>query len=163
MNRFFIISFFVLTLIVFSGASFVPVIKPVNTIFETPLQTLSLGSTVIEVAVADNQQTRRQGLSQLSKLPPEHGLFFVFPESGTHGIWMKDMEFPIDIIWMNEQLQVVDIHKNISPDTYPESFHPQVPARFALEVEAGFSIKYDVKVGSTCTFKTSQTPQPSHF
>ena len=155
MRRLFIVSFFVLILAVFSGTSFIPTRESVNTIFKTPLRTLYLGSAVIEVAIADNQQTRRQGLSHLSALPPESGLFFVFKDSGTHGIWMKDMEFPIDIIWMDEQLQVVYIHQNVSPDSYPESFHPRVPARFALEVEAGFSLKYEVKIGNVCTFKTS--------
>ncbi|MFC1732706.1 DUF192 domain-containing protein [candidate division KSB1 bacterium] len=155
MNRFFVTSLFVLILVVFSGTSFVPTRESVNTIFETPLQTISFGSAVIDIAIADSQRTRRQGLSHLPALPPEHGLFFVFIDSDTHGIWMKDMEFPIDIIWLDEHLRVVDIHQSVSPDTYPTSFHPQVPARFALEVEAGFSVKYDVKVGSKCIFKTS--------
>ena len=134
---------------------FASIKEPVNSIFNTPLRALSVGSVVIEVAIADNQQTRRMGLSNLSSLSLKQGLFFVFPVNSTPGIWMKDMKFPIDIIWMNEKLQVVDIHRDISPDTYPTSFHPKVPAKFALEVNAGFSLKYDVKIGEVCFFKTS--------
>ena len=154
MNRFFIVGFFILSLIGFAGTSIIPLKEGENTIFKTPLKTISLGSAVIEVAIADNQETRRKGLSYLSSLPSKTGLLFVFSESDTHGIWMKDMQFPIDIIWMDEELRVVDIHQNISPDTYPTSFHPKVPARFALEVEAGFSSEYDIRIGSVCTFET---------
>ena len=124
MNRFFVAGSFVIILLAFAGTSLVPTKKPVNNIFNTPLKSLSIGSTVIQVAIADNQQTRRMGLSHLSSIPEDHGLFFVFRESDTHGIWMKDMEFPIDIIWMNEQLQIVGVYRNISPDSYPTSFHP---------------------------------------
>ncbi|NQV93440.1 DUF192 domain-containing protein [Candidatus Kaiserbacteria bacterium] len=125
-----------------------------NTIFDSPLRAFTLGSVVMEVAIADTQQARRQGLSHITVLSPENGLFFVFPESGIHGIWMKDMKFSIDVIWLNEKLEVVDINRDISPDTYPTSFHPQTPARFALEVNAGVSLKFDVKIGSVGTFKT---------
>lgn len=155
MNRFFVTGFFILALFVFVGTSFVPTNDFVNTIFDTPLQTISLGSATIDVAIADNQQTRQKGLSYLESIPLDTGLFFVFKDSGLHGIWMKDMKFSIDIIWMDEQLRIVDIHRDISPDTYPTSFHPQVPARFALEVEAGFSLKHDVKIGEVCILKAS--------
>jgi hypothetical protein len=156
MKYFFTTGVLVLILFVFIGMFFVSFSTKefVNTIFDTPLQALTLGTVSIEVAIADNQQTRRQGLSNLSFLPDNKGLFFVFKDSDAHGIWMKDMKFPIDIIWLNEQLQVVDIHKNVSPDTYPESFHPKIPSRFALEVEAGFSIKHDIKIGNTFIFES---------
>ena len=155
MNRFFTIGFFVAILLVFAGTSFIPTEGPVNTVFNTPLQTLSIGSATIDVAVADNQRARHIGLSHLASLPSGRGLFLVFNDSDIRGIWMKDMKFPIDIIWLDEQLRVVDIHKNISPDTYPTTFYSSVPARFVLEVNAGFSSEYDVTIGSVCTFSTS--------
>ncbi|HEC32697.1 MAG TPA: DUF192 domain-containing protein [Candidatus Kaiserbacteria bacterium] len=153
MNRLFIIGSFILLLLAFTGTSLIPKNDTVNTVFEMPLQTISIGSAVINVAIADNQKTRRKGLSGLPSLPLDSGLFFVFRDSGKHGIWMKDMKFPIDIIWLNEQLQVIDIHQNISQDTYPETFRPRIPAKFVLEVDAGFSLKYDVKVGSVLSWR----------
>lgn len=155
MNRFFIVGLFILILFAFTGTSFIPTKDIKNTIFDTPLQTISLGSAVIDVAIADDQQTRRKGLSDLPSLPSNSGLFFVFKDNDTYGIWMKDMKFPIDIIWLDEKLKVIDIYRNISPDTYPTTFRPQAPARFVLEVEAGFSVKYDVKIGSVLSWQTS--------
>lgn len=152
---FFVAGIFVLTIFVFAGESFIPKNEPVNTIFEGSLRTLSLGSTMINVAIADTEQARRKGLSNLPALPQGHGLFFVFEESGTYGIWMKNMKFPIDIIWMGTDMQVVDIHRNISPGTYPTSFYSRVPARFVLEVGAGFSLLYNIEIGSVGSFEES--------
>ncbi|MBI2617975.1 DUF192 domain-containing protein [Candidatus Kaiserbacteria bacterium] len=131
-----------------SASFFAAVSQSENTIFHTTLSTFSIGTTNIEIAIADTPQARRLGLSHLSSLREKQGLLFVFPKSDFHGIWMKDMLFPIDIIWLDENLHVVDLSLNVSPDTYPKTFHPKSPARYVLEVNAGFSEKYDVAVGS---------------
>jgi hypothetical protein len=122
--------------------------KSKNILPETPLKTLHLESASVKISIAEDEDLQLKGLSGIEQLPSGYGLFFVFKEEGFHGIWMKDMKFPIDIIWMDKKLQVIDIKKDISPDTYPELFYPQTPALFVLEVEAGFSIKNNVKVGT---------------
>lgn len=134
----------------------VSVKKNTNSIFEGETRQFFIGSSVLKVAIADTQATREKGLSDITHLPQDSGLFFVFSERGQSGIWMKDMLFPIDIIWMNDVLEVVDVHTDVSPDTYPTSFHPRTPAQFALEVNAGFSKKHDVKIKSTGSWKTPQ-------
>lgn len=154
MNRFFAIGFFVLVLIIFSGKTLLPKEESINTIFESPLQSLTLGSVTIKVAIADTQNARQQGLSYIKQIPQKYGLLFVFPEKDLHGIWMKDMKFSIDVIWLDEQFKIVDIDRNVSPDTYPQSFHPQVPARYTLEVNEDFSSEFDVEIGSTVTLKS---------
>jgi uncharacterized membrane protein (UPF0127 family) len=50
---------------------------------------------------------------------------------------MKDMLFPIDIVWIDSEYRVVSIAKNISPDTFPKTFFPTQSARFVLEMNAG--------------------------
>lgn len=154
MKRFLIVFLFVITIAMFVLAFFIYANKPVNTVFEGVLHTMSLGSTTIDVAIAGSQETRQKGLSNLKYLPKNHGLLFLFPENGTHSIWMKDMKFPIDIIWLDETLQVVDIKKEVSPDTYPTSFHPKVPSRYVLEVSEGFSQKNDIEIGSVVFLET---------
>lgn len=120
-----------------------------NTVFSTPLSMFSIDTTELRIAIADTPESRRLGLSHLPALKEKHGLLFVFPKSDLHGIWMKDMRFPIDIIWFDENLRVVDLYENASPDTYPKTFHPKTPARYVLEVNAGFAEKYDIGAGST--------------
>ncbi len=147
MKTLFIVVVLVLASFILSGSPFISPNDPVNDIFETELRSFYFKSTSIEVAIADNQKTRRTGLSNLEYLPQERGLLFVFDNSDTYGIWMKDMNFPIDIIWLDKYLNVVDIHENISKDTYPTSFYPKAPVMFILEVNTGFSSKYNVEIG----------------
>lgn len=101
----------------------------------------------VEVELARSQQERTQGLSGRDKLDNKTGMLFIFDESDTHGFHMKDMNFAIDIIWMDENGKVVDTTPYLSPDTYPETFRPSDPVRYALEVPAGFSQDHGIKVG----------------
>ena len=86
------------------------------------------------VRIADSLAERAQGLSGTAALAPDEGMLFVFERAGMYGFWMKDMYYPIDIIWLNDELRPVGITKNISPDTFPTVFYPPVPVRYVLEV-----------------------------
>src|SRR3989344_6539540 len=62
---------------------------------------LTIGNHTFEVDIADNALTRAQGLSGRSSLGEREGLFFLFSSAGNYGFWMKGMNFPIDIVWLN--------------------------------------------------------------
>ena len=96
-----------------------------------------LNGKTFTVSIADTAATRQTGLSGSLPLPEAHGLLFVFDRDGRHAIWMKDMRFSLDIIWINRDGVVVHIEKEVSPDTYPRAFSSPVPARYVLEVSAG--------------------------
>ena len=68
-------------------------------------KTIHIGRVPIAVAIADTLEKRTQGLSGRESLSANEGLLFVFSTSGAYGIWMKDMRFPIDIIWISEKTQ----------------------------------------------------------
>ena len=102
----------------------------------------------VPVEVADTHIKRTQGLSEREELSEDSGLLFVFEKSDRHGIWMRDMHFPIDIIWIGEDGRIVDIKQNVSPDTYPQIFQPQEPARYVLEVNAGFTEQHGIEIGA---------------
>lgn len=110
-------------------------------------QTLFINEVSIPVDVANTDPERTQGLSGKSALDEKAGLLFVFEQPDTYGFWMKDMQFPIDIIWIDETWVVVDITENISPDTFPRVFKPQTPIKYVLEVNAGFATKNNISVG----------------
>jgi uncharacterized membrane protein (UPF0127 family) len=103
-----------------------------------------IGGTVVLADIADTEEKRTIGLSSRNTLSPDAGMLFLFPEEGHHGIWMKHMRFPIDIIWISKDFRIVDIKKNVSPDTYPDIFRPSSPALYILETTAGFSDKYTI-------------------
>jgi uncharacterized protein len=87
--------------------------------------------------IASTTESRAQGLSGRSEVPPNYGMLFVFGEPGLYGMWMKDMLVPIDIVWLDEAGTVIGVQENISPDTYPETFYPPQPASYALETRPG--------------------------
>lgn len=98
---------------------------------------IKIDGITFNVLVADTKEERSKGLSGRAGLDARQGMLFVFPENDQHGIWMKDMKFPIDIIWISENLRIVDIKRDASPDSYPESFTNVRPARYVLELSAG--------------------------
>lgn len=101
----------------------------------------------VSVEVADEDDERVTGLSGRDPLPDNHGLLFVFDEDGYPAIWMKDMRFAIDIIWIDREGVIVDIAQAVQPDSYPRTFSPQDEARYVLEMTAGYADARNVRVG----------------
>ena len=99
----------------------------------------SIEVTLDTVEIADTPEERAQGLSGRTSIPDDHGMLFVFPEAGSYGFWMKDMQTSIDIIWLSDDGEVLRVNANVSPDTYPDSFYPPRPVRYVLETRAGLA------------------------
>lgn len=119
---------------------------------EEGLPAVLLGETTFKVEIVDTQDKRTLGLSGRESLPDDSGMLFVFENSYFHGFWMKDMNFPIDIIWLDENLKVVHIEKNVQPESFPEVYLPDKPALYVLEINAGEAEKNSIKVGSEIVF-----------
>lgn len=109
----------------------------------------------ISVLLADTELKRIRGLSDRQSLAADEGMLFVFPTEDFHGIWMKEMLFPIDIIWLQKtqinadtellsgsdtkaQLLVADTKENVLPWTFPAVFYPKEKTQYVLEVPGGF-------------------------
>jgi len=101
----------------------------------------------ITVSIADTQSTRKRGLSGRTGLGPDEGMLFIFPEDDWYAFWMKDMRFAIDIVWLSSDGTVITIAPSVSPKTYPHSFIPSAPARYVVELPAGFAREYNLKMG----------------
>lgn len=107
-----------------------------------------IGSTTVDVSVADSVPERIQGLSDTPFLPEHVVKLFVFEAEGNHSIWMKDMNYALDILWLNKEGLVIHIEEDVSPDTYPKSFASPVPAWYVVEANAGFVVQNQIKIGS---------------
>ncbi len=105
-----------------------------------------VGKTFV-VDVSDTSYTMTRGLSDRESLSSDSGMVFIFGTSDKHGFWMKNMLFPIDIIWMDENLVVNHIEKSVSPLSYPKTYYPNSPSLYVLEVKAGESDRLGLKVG----------------
>ena len=100
---------------------------------------ISIGGTDLHVEIARTRKEKTTGLSHRTSLRESRGMLFIFENEGIHSFWMKNMHFPIDIIWINANKRVVHIEHEITPETYPQSFASSVPAQYVLEVPAGYA------------------------
>ena len=92
---------------------------------------------IITVEVADTAESRRIGLSNRESLYSNAGMLFVFDETlSTNCFWMKDTLIPLDMVWLDDEKRVVTITENVTPETYPDSFCPDEPAKYGLEINA---------------------------
>lgn len=105
------------------------------------------GDVKVYVAIADEAHEREQGLSYYKSMEPDSGMLFVFENPGKHQIWMKDMYFDLDILWLDRNRKVVHIKENATPDSYPEVFTPSQEASFVLEVPAGWVEWNNIQLG----------------
>ncbi len=116
-------------------------------IFSPGTPIIHIGEIPIQVKIVDTPDSRKQGLSGQEELPGVDGMLFVFDTSDYHEIWMKGMKFPIDIIWIDESLIVINVEEAVSPDTYPRKFRPTRPARYAVETNAQYADTFGITAG----------------
>lgn len=109
------------------------------------------GDVSIHVAIADTPTERQLGLGGRELMAAGQGMLFIFDESKRWRIWMKNMAFGIDILWLDKKGRVVDIREHVYPEMYNkntlEVFEPREPARYILEVLVGFSGASGIRVG----------------
>lgn len=118
-----------------------------------PTKTLLWKETPFVVSIAKAEQDRVCGLSNRVGLEAGEGMFFVFDNPAFHGMWMKDMRFPIDIIWLDENLRVLTVFHDVSPQTYPRVFYPQQKASYVLEIIAGTAKNYGMETSRRFQWK----------
>lgn len=105
----------------------------------------------IEVAIADSDKERSQGLMDVRNLPSDKGMLFIFEENQARSFWMANTPLSLDIIFINEDFEIVRIHKSAQP--YSEkSFSSEKPARYVIETNGGFCISHDIQEGTKVSF-----------
>ncbi|MFQ5800599.1 MAG: DUF192 domain-containing protein [Candidatus Hydrothermarchaeales archaeon] len=110
---------------------------------------------VVQVEVAQTPAQLETGLMYREGLKDYSGMLFIFESEARHRFWMKNMNFPIDIIWMDSNLDIVDITREAAPCSKEpcQIYSPAVSARYMLEVPAGFSQENGIKIGERIGFK----------
>ena len=105
----------------------------------------------LKFIVANELPELIKGLSEREKMADNEGMLFVFTKSAVQRFWMKDMFFPIDIIWLDENLTVLGVSENAEPKSYALglTFSSIIPARYVLEINAGQAKNLGVKKGTS--------------
>jgi len=120
--------------------------------------TAYVGSTALSVSVADSPAELELGLSEVASLGEFQGKLFIFPDQQRHGIWMKDMNFAIDVLWFNNDLVLVHIEEAVSPSSYPTIFAPREKARFVIETNAFLASSLQMQLGDRLLLPSSLLP-----
>lgn len=136
---------------IYAGTAVILVVAAVLSVrfLVLPKKHVILGDIEVAVAIADTPELRDKGLSKREKLGVNEGMFFIFENPQQYGFWMKDMNFPIDIIWFDENQRIVYAKQDAEPSSYPEIFTPSASAQYVLEVPAGFFAFHRLKLGDT--------------
>lgn len=116
-------------------------------------QVLYGGALPILVSIADTDEERQQGLSHTAKLAPQTGMLFIFDTPGRYGFWMKDMQYPLDIVWLDADMRVISVDENVRPESYPETVYPAEDARYVLELNAFEASRIGIVSGQKLYFK----------
>ncbi|MBI2590863.1 MAG: DUF192 domain-containing protein [Candidatus Blackburnbacteria bacterium] len=114
---------------------------------------VTVGNAQFKVEIAQNEQARKVGLSTRDALPENEGMLFTFDKKGaTPTFWMKGMKFPIDIIWIKDNV-VSEITSDVPtvasgiPDNKIPQYSPKSKVDYVLEVPANVARKQGINVG----------------
>lgn len=111
-----------------------------------------IGTYEVLAEVVSTPPERAAGLSGREGMGVDEGMLFIFGGESKYSFWMKNMRFPLDIIWIDKNKKIVEIARNVYPESYPEHFIPRYPALFVLEVNAGWTQARGVKEGDLVDF-----------
>jgi hypothetical protein len=113
------------------------------------LMELMVGDRTFTIEIADTAAKQSLGLGKRDVLSPERGMYFPFKEPHFLAFWMKDMRFPIDMVWIADG-RVVDIDERVpvEPKGKPlPTYSPSVPADAVLELNAGMAEEAGIDIG----------------
>ncbi len=113
----------------------------------SPKSQITLAGTTFRLEVTKTLSDQERGLGGRSGLAAHAGMLFAYQGTAQRCMWMKDMKFDIDIVWIDSSRKVTKIESSLSPATYPQIYCAD--AQNVVELPAGTAQQYDLKVGQT--------------
>jgi uncharacterized membrane protein (UPF0127 family) len=117
-----------------------------------PDTNVSTTTASITAEVAKNVDEQETGLGGRACIGADRGMLFVFDKPASYEFWMKDMKFPIDIVWINENKTVNSVSQNVLPSSYPKTFVGKAPSRYVLELQANRTRSLSITQGTELKF-----------
>ena len=98
---------------------------------------IKVGSKPYEVKIAQTDEEKEKGLQGVNELPENEGMLFIFDEAEDVSFWMKDTSIPLDIVFIDDELNVISVYQGI-PES--EEFITEKNVTFVLEVNQNSGI-----------------------
>jgi uncharacterized membrane protein (UPF0127 family) len=111
-----------------------------------PTVKLTAGIHVITAEAATTDRTRMIGLMHRDRLPPNHGMLFVFDAKSQQCFWMRNTRVPLTIAFIDDDGTLLQL-ENMAPQT-EDSHCSEKPVRYALEMEQGWFAKRGIAPGA---------------
>ena len=140
------------------GSPATPTPSPTATATPSPtpqVPQVSFGDVTFAVELATTAGERALGLSGRSSIDRNSGMLFIYEADVTPGFWMRGMLFPLDIIWIDGQGEVVGVSSDLAPaqeGSQPPLYYPPGPIRYVLEVNSGLAEELGIRPGSRALF-----------
>jgi len=114
---------------------------------------IEINNTAFEVEIARSTSEKRKGLSKRDKLGEKKGMLFINEEEDLYSFWMKDVRFPLDIIWIKGN-KIVGLEKKVPVENNSDyqKYLPPEPVDKILELKGGISQNYNIKKGDKINF-----------
>lgn len=109
----------------------------------------------IDIELAESREEISYGMMYRKNMDPETGMLFLMGEERQQSFYMKNTYVSLDIIFINDDMEIVSIQKNAEP-LNERSLPSEGPASFVLEVKGGFSDQYGIGKGTKVVFKRSE-------
>lgn len=105
------------------------------------------------VKIAESKEARLAGLSTIKKIESNQGLLLKFSTDNYWSIWMRGVNYPIDVLWLDKDMKVVYMVENMRPESYPRSYKPTKASRYVLELHDGYIKENSIKKGMVAKIK----------
>ena len=113
---------------------------------------LTVGQRIVRLYTAKTPAAQERGLSGRADLATDRGMLFVFENPEKVCLWMKDMGFSLDMLWLDGDKKVLQIQQNAIPESYPEKFCATSDAKYVIELRAGQVKALGIRMGQPLDF-----------
>jgi|JI10StandDraft_1071094.scaffolds.fasta_scaffold266722_1 uncharacterized membrane protein (UPF0127 family) len=120
-----------------------------------PTVTATIGSGTYTLFAPRNEAELERGLAAYDSITDSQGMIFRGLPEGIQTIWMKDMKFDIDVLWVNSDNQIIYIVQGMSRTSYPQQFHNPVgsPSAYVIELPAEATLTHSITIGQTVSIQ----------
>ena len=107
--------------------------------------------TQLDIEIAESDYETETGLMYRKGMEKNQAMLFVFPDVAIHSFYMKNTQFPLDIIYIDENLRIASFQENAKPFN-EEGLSSMVPIKYVLEINAGLAEEWVLEVGDKVAF-----------
>jgi len=105
----------------------------------------------LDIEFAESEYETQTGLMYRQSMEDNQGMLFIFADEAMHSFYMKNTEFPLDLIFIDSELEIASFQENAQPLS-EQGLSSKVPIQYVLEINAGLVEKWSLSIGDKIEF-----------